>query len=97
MLDEVLEGEAVLLDSGHRLVKQVLQAHRLTLLLTCRGGEKIKVMSNSYSWYWLDIFLQLFVVNQAMRVRIRILVSCWGSGSVFGIRILPGSGSRYPF
>ncbi len=46
MLDEVLEGEAVLLDSGHRLVQQVLQAHRLTLLLTCRGGENIQVMSN---------------------------------------------------
>jgi hypothetical protein len=54
MLDEVLEGEAVLLDSGHRLVKQVFQADRLTLLLTCRGREMIKVMSNSYSWYWLD-------------------------------------------
>jgi hypothetical protein len=56
MLDEVLEGEAVLLDSGHRLVEQILQADRLTLLLTCRGGEKIQVMSNSCSWYWLEIF-----------------------------------------
>ncbi len=70
MLDEVLEGEAVLLDSGHRLVKQVLQADRLTLLLACRGREMIQVKCNSYNW--LEIFLQLCIAKQAMRVRIRI-------------------------
>jgi hypothetical protein len=70
MLNQVLEGEAVLLNSGHRFVEQVLQADRLTLLLTCRGGEKIQVKSNIYSW--LEIFY-----NFALQTK-----PC-GSGSAF--------------
>ena len=39
VLDQILEAETVLLDPGHRLVQEILQRQRLTLLLTLQRPQ----------------------------------------------------------